>query len=367
MSQIQQSEYEVASECRVIAELSYVRDSISINFRNLIFYPDSNNLYRYLITIKHEDTQLCHNDFTDIDKFLALLAVYLGCRFFKLSVYNTCIRTKYLYPFTYYKCNSQIHPTIFDNDNKIFQRFRNFDNGLSDFLDKVDNYGKKKRQKFIGACEQYLVALQHVGFNIYHYTYDGNGDYGRITVYLMLISAIEQLLNTERQTPDLLREDCFSQIRALLQKAFSTETVGIFKEFEDIKAKYEKDISDQSINRYFKKSIMDHADGYEYIKKGQWEEAIGSPLYVYQDTLETVLGAIYTARSGHIHHGRFMTLSIITYNLNMDWHFSANVDPSIFPKNTKNSHKANYRKQKKLPYEWWFEGLVRHCLLKFCA
>jgi hypothetical protein len=53
-----------------------------------------------------------------------------------------------------------------------------------------------------------------------------------------------------------------------------------------------------------------------------------------------------------------MILSTVMYNSNYDWHFSGNILPKKLPEESREERNL-------LPYEWWFEGLVRHCLKKY--
>ena len=178
--------YEIATECQIYGELLYDYDNNKINFRQLTFAKDSDGLYRYLITIIPNADKI--SKLQNIDVLLGLLSVYLGCRFFKLSCYNGSCKVKTLFPFLYQECPKEFMPTIFDSSNiQAFQRTRFFDEELGNFLDRVNNLENALREKFIKSSTLYLSALQHVGLNLYNYSYNGHGDHGRVITYLKLI------------------------------------------------------------------------------------------------------------------------------------------------------------------------------------
>ena len=112
-----------------------------------------------------------------------------------------------------------------------------------------------------------------------------------------------------------------------------------------IKQDYKNKTKASSISKSFKEFITTNSENYEGIK--QTQSGPGKNVYVYKNTLNNVLYKIYDARSRYLHDGTPMIFSTIMYNSNHDWHFSGNVS------------------DKKLPYEWWFEGLVRYCIQKY--
>lgn len=346
--------YEIATECRIDGELFYVYDNNKINFRQLTFYKDSNGLYRYLITITPNVDKV--SKLQNIDVLLGLLSVYLGCRFFKLSCYNGPCKVKTLFPFLYQKCPKEFMPTIFGSSNiQPFQRTRFFDEELGNFLDRVNNLENVLREKFIKSSTLYLSALQHVGLNVYNYSYNGHGDHGRVITYLKLISAIEVLSSNNNEPTstklDELLDNLFDKIYiALVDENLDHSQVGFKTKLDAIKQDYKnktKEASYNKINQVFKKFIKENSKNYKGIKQTQHGQRKNKNIYVYKQNLDNVLHKIYDARSRYLHDGIPLVFSNIMHNSKYDWHFSANI------------------LDKKLPYEWWFEGLVRYCIQEY--
>jgi hypothetical protein len=365
MGRYETVDYEIASECCIAGVLDYDTGNIKIKFSFLTIMPDTNGLYRYLIKIEG------YGELDDIDKLLALLAVYFGCRFFKLSRFPYTFNIKYLYPFAYHRCHKKNLPTIFDTDGTEFQRSRVFDSRLKEWLDKFANHtiSAKKKQKFITGCKLYLSALQNVGLNINHHNYDGYGDHGRIQTYLMLVSAIEAVLENYENNMKLL-SCCFKDMRKLLEDAYSLSAdskTEQLKKFDSITSEYKENTS--GIAEGFKDFITEYSSGYAYLKHNIDVKA--PPVYISQDKLEKVLSKIYDARSKYLHSGTPMILSLIMYNDSTgdDWHIHPSYPASgiKLPKKTtvKNDPPETISEKIRLPYEWWFEGIVRHCLIEY--
>jgi hypothetical protein len=225
--------YEIATECRICGELDYDDGKTQINFRELTIDTDSNGLHRYLITICKSSNE--SSELQNIDTLLSLLAVYFGCRFFKLSCYKHEFRIKTLFPFSYNKCPKEFLPTIFDNNTTIeFQRNRLFYEPLKIFLDKFNKLKKELREQFIKATKLYLSALQHVGLNLNSYSYDGDGDHGRIMVYLMLISTIETLSSkSSKKISKKKIKNLFDELyEKITQKELSSDKLRLRKWYE---------------------------------------------------------------------------------------------------------------------------------------
>lgn len=352
------SDYEIASECGIAGILDYLAEDIKIRFSFLTAEPDQDGLYRYSIKVTINTNQTHRSKLSNIDNLLALLALYFGCRFFKLSC--TSHEIKKLYHFNYNKCPKEFLPTIFDHfgDNQNpFQRNRIFDSELNNFLTKFDKLEADKSQKLLRACKFYLSALQEVGLNMYNYSYDGDGDHGRIMVYLKLVSSIEVLLPPSDKVKQKkeLQGELFNDMRALLENSYhnpqleSSDYAERLEKFDDIKKQYEENLKEieQGIARSFKNFIKKFKDNYEYLKPLKHKNIVS--VYVSKKTLESVLHKIYDARSRYLHDAIPPILSVIQYGNNVDWHMHPYVD----------SQKIY------LPYEWWFEALVRHCLLEY--
>lgn len=353
--------YEIATECRICGELDYDDGKTQINFKELTIDTDSNGLHRYLITICKSSNE--SSELQNIDTLLSLLAVYFGCRFFKLSCYKHEFRIKTLFPFSYNKCPKEFLPTIFDNNTTIeFQRNRLFYEALKIFLDKFNKLKKELREQFIKATKLYLSALQHVGLNLNSYSYDGDGDHGRIMVYLMLISTIETLSSESSKDSRSSKKKSKKEINNLFnelhekitQKELPPDKLSWSKWYEAKRTEISGTIG---ATKAFKSFIKKYSTGYEGIRKIPDENTIYT-VYISTENFDNTLGEIYDARSRYLHNGTPMILSTVMYNSNYDWHFSGNILLKKLPEESR-------KKRNLLPYEWWFEGLVRHCLKNY--
>src|SRR4051812_26765989 len=96
-------EYEVASECKIYSEEEYNAGNFLIGFKRLVVFAGLNGLYYYSIRMKKgkiiEGEEGKRNPLADIDTLLALLALYFGCRFFKIAQYDLVTINKTFYPF----------------------------------------------------------------------------------------------------------------------------------------------------------------------------------------------------------------------------------------------------------------------------
>jgi hypothetical protein len=79
-------------------------------------------------------------------------------------------------------------------------------------------------------------------------------------------------------------------------------------------------------------------------------------LKITREKMTQTLDAIYRGRSRYLHSGEPMYLSVLTAIPN-NW----DTDPTsaMWADNRK------FRGRDKLPYPYWFENIVRHCLLKY--
>ena len=241
-------------------------------------------------------------------------------------------------------------PTIFDSSNiQEFKRTRFFDEELRSFLDRFNNLENALYEKFIKSSTLYLSALQHVGLNVYNYSYNGQGDHGRAITYLKLISAVEVLSSNNNKPTSTKLGDSLENLFETIVLAYENlghSQVGFKTKLDTIKQDYKdkNKTKASSISKSFKEFITTNSENYEGIK--QTRSGPGKNVYVDKNTLNDVLHKIYDARSRYLHDGTPMIFSTIMYNSNHDQHFSGNV------------------LDKKLPYEWWFEGLVRYCIQK---
>ena len=270
------------------------------------------------------------------------MSLHFQCRFYLLSesFYNEREKIevdKNTHPIFYYKCKPQLHPSIFNKDKK--RDFREF----KEFLEKIKSLNPKKHQSFINACNSYLKALKQVGID-------------QELVWIRLIISIESLLGTYKLKKHYLQS--FENIAQHYK--FTVEHRELLKELLVVDKNGLIPVG-KTTNKFIE-FIMEHSEGYlpSNIKKETERLYINT-----KEKLLIALPKIYNVRSRTSHNGKAMYFSMILNNNGMDWH----TDPSISPDDDLlkglNSPYNHPLKPYKLPYPWWFEGLVRHCIISY--
>lgn len=322
-------EYEIGSECRIPGLFAYMNDGISCKFFTL--GKDKYGLYHYILKIQYPELEPpYYNKNADesgyyfkggvLGEILSLFSLFLRCRFYLISAISRDVKTEY--SFIYKSCDPEIHPQIFGNNR------RNFAMGLNGLLDSIKKLDEKYHQRFILACHHYLKALREVGID-------------HDMVFVKLVSAIEALSKfTELNTKDdVLKDKGISDFidRCSLSKEEKMELKIIF--------------DNRKSKRRFIRFIEEYSKG--FFKGGRFK---APQLKIKKSDLPKTLSIIYDARSGYLHNGEPMYLSQPMRG-GQKW----DIDPAI------GAIIDNRRisERKKVPYTYWFEGLVRHCLLKF--
>ena len=338
-------EHEVATECHIPGVLDY--DGGKILCAGLTMAKNKNGLYHYSIRIQHSKSEEPYYNkkankkgyyFRDgiIGELLSLFSLYLQCRFYLTATYSgelssKGLKTKIEHNFLYRPCNHQIHPKIFENNKS-----RNFAIGLSDFLNSVKTFKPKQHQQFILSCYHYAKAIKEVGID-------------REMVFIRLVSSAEVLAKNIVLT---------QRDNSLLGKKFSD----IFKncnlcknQKEQLKEilKIGKDglINIEKSRLKFISFIKKYSKG--CLKGGNWK---AKDLKISRKDLPKALRKIYDARSGYLHNGEPMCLSLF-WKRAKGW----DTDPSL-------GMLVDNRRisvTKKLPYEYWFENIIRCCLLNY--
>lgn len=263
-----------------------------------------------------------------LGELLAIFSVYFQCRFYLIASYHGELtshgrKIKLENKFIYQPCNPCIHPTIFSSNNK------NLANGLRDFLESIKLLDIKYHQQFILACDHYAKALKEVGID-------------SEMVFIRLVSSTEALskyieldkkndLFAGKKFEDLIKNDTLSD-----------------EEEKELKKIYEVRKSKKRFIKFIEKYSKN------FFKGGNYK---GRDTKINKKNLSEVLVAIYNARSSYLHEGEPMYLSQPNSNsYNWKW----DIDPGLYMI-------IDNRKlaSKKLPYTYFFERLVRHCLLSF--
>lgn len=329
-------EYEFVSECRIPGVLSYDGEKIICS---LLSEKDKDGLYHYLMRVAYPTggsdefnrSQYHKNGyyFKDgiIGELLSIFSLYFQARFYLVSSFSgglssNSVKHKIDSPFLYKPTNQAVHPKIF-TDGK-----RNFARGLSDFLELIKNLDESKHQGFILACYHYARALKEVGVD-------------SEMVFIRLVSAIETLSSQMKLKQ---KDDIF----------FGKETesfikAGILNEEQFLEIKNIFDVRKSRIRfiRFVEKYCKGAFHG------GNWK---ARHVRLLRINLPRVLSAIYNARSKYLHLGEPMYLSQFMHGAGK-W----DTDPSLGMMIDNREFSAS----QKLPYTYWFENIVRCCLLNY--
>lgn len=267
------------------------------------------------------------------EELLALFSLFFRCRFYPTSwmsgdLTSTSVKLKGMIPVVRRDCPKKIHPSIFPGyETERFGKV-NFSLGLSDFLDRVRRLPPKYHQSYILAADNYHRAIKEVGLD-------------REMIFIRLVSSIEALLKWIKLEPE---DDLFQGKK--LQEVVKNDTLTT-DEMNELKVIFDARKTTKNFIRFIEKYAEDHH--FPEKEAGNFTQITKSDLY-------GVLTNIYDARSRYLHHGEPMHLSeVLRDGIQYDR------DPSF------GGMKDNRRfdRDQILPSAVWFEGLVRHCLLKF--
>jgi hypothetical protein len=329
-------EYELGSDCRIIGLLDY--DQARMICAPVSLEQSRSGLFLYNLTMKYPlypQANLKADDkgyyFKDgiFGELLALMSLHFRCRFFLISTRSLPddptrgMTIKREYDISYRKCDPAVHPPVFENKTE-----RNFATDLKDFLGLAKRLDTSLHQKFMLACYHYARALKEIGIDAE-------------MVFIRLVSAIEVL------SQDLTLENRDDALEA-------QEIVGLIagsKLSSESKRELQAIFDVRKSRKKFSRFIEQYCEGF-------FEETTSAPDHtkIKSDDLSKVLNAIYTARSKYLHAGEPMFLSMPMRGgetWDTDPGFEMIIDNRVLTAS------------QKLPYTWFFEGLVRTCLLNF--
>jgi hypothetical protein len=263
-----------------------------------------------------------------LGEILALMSLFFRCRFYLISSRllpgnpSLGMTIKREYPFVRIKCNPGIHPPLFQKPKD------NFAAGFKEFLDTVKRLDRNLHQDFVLACHHYARATKEVGVD-------------SEMVFIRLVSAIEALSKDVRlnRKDDTLEEQEIKDIVA--QSNLSTEHKDELKNIFHVRKSRKR----------FTRFIEQRSSG--FFKGGNFK---AKHLKIKRANLSKVLNIIYTARSKYLHAGEPMFLSQ-SIKGGEKW----DTDPTFGMIVDNRSFAA----RQKLPYTFFFEGLVRQCLLNY--
>ena len=340
------SEFEIASECRITGLLNYKKGKIRCGLFSM--EKNESGLYRYLLLVKYPKYSGSYNEGADkkgyyfkggeLGELLVLFSLYFQCRFYLVATYqgeltSRGIKTKFENNFLYKKVvNEVIHPKIFSESGRSFSK------GLSEFLDLVRKLNNGKHQGFILACYHYARALKEVGVD-------------SEMVFIRLVSAIETLSKKYKlnKADNPLYGEKFSGLFS--GHSLPSEQMKQLKEI--LKVGRKGNIQIEKSKRKFVKFVEDFSKG--SLRGGNWK---AKHVKITRENLPKVLAAIYDARSSYLHDGEPMYLSQFMHGA-AKW----DTDPSLgmIIDNRK------FLPSQKLPYTYWFENVVRSCLLNYLS
>lgn len=339
------SEHEIATECHIAGLFDYAEGNILCGGMSA-GSKDKNGLYHYLIRIKHQGFEPpYYNKLASqggyyleggpLAELLSLFSLYFQCRFYLVASYSGeltrhGLKIKIDHDFLYKKINPTIHPKIFDN------RRKNFAVGLKDFLDSIKNIDANKHQNIMLACYHYARSLKEVGID-------------SEMVFIRLVSAVE-ILSKDYQ----LDKKDKPLVEVSYTKIFNNTSLSELQEQQlknilkiDGKGKITMEQSKLKFIRFIEK----YSKG--YFKGGNWK---AKHVKITRNQLNRTLKAIYSARSDYLHNGNPMYLSQFMRDA-QKW----DTDPTLGMIIDNRSFPVS----KKLPYTYWFEDLVRFCLLNY--
>lgn len=325
-------EAEIGSESPVTGLLDY--DDGAILFGPTTHSPDRTGLFKYVLRIrissqspspKHGKRKGYLFREGQIGELVALISLCLQRRLYILSTtvghltsHGVPIKTEFSPLRAAFGRN--IDPVIFSADDK------NLAIELPVFLRQIQLIPPRHHLTVALAANHYARALREIGVD-------------EEMVFVRLVAAIETAARGQSISNDPLlnkrAEDLFC-----LDKLSSPQI---------------KELRSLLENRRAKAKFMTFL---ETFSSGFFEGMPEKPAHtqVTPQTLSTVAGAIYDARSAYLHNGYPMYLSHYMPAF-PDWH----MDPSV----GMTWQDRSYREDQKLPRVDFFHRLVRHCLLSY--
>ncbi len=323
-------EAELGSETEIPGLLDYPQGAILCAGSTL--QPDSTGLYKYMLRLQlgpapvPESRPLGEGYLFPEGPFgelVALFSLYLQSRFYILSITD---RSSHPVPLKreFNLLRGRFGPDV---DSVIFSSVgRNLATGLPTFLDGIRSIPAKYHLRIAVAANHYLGALREVGVN-------------KEMVFVRLVSAIETVAREQPISDDpLAGKDIEQLIRTDDLRQEEVNELKLLLRNRRAKARF------RAFLLQFSKGFFDS------------EPKEPSHTQITPETLSDVASAIYDARSGYLHNGDLMYLSLRS-RTNPEWH----MDPS----GEMTWQSRQFEAKKKLPVPEFFHRLVRHCLLGY--
>jgi gamma-glutamylcyclotransferase (GGCT)/AIG2-like uncharacterized protein YtfP len=329
-------EYELGSECRIPGLLDYADGKIICAGMNTEESRDGLWLYNLILHFPSGPHQVNPKAdekgyyFKDgvLGELLALMSLFFRCRFYLISSRlppgnpRQGMTIKKEYPFVRVRCNPGIHPPLFGNRNK------NLATDFKQFLDSIRLLDPKRHQDFMLACHHYARGVKEVGVD-------------PEMLFIRLVSSIEALSGGVK----LDRKDDILEERKI---------TGIIDESElarEQKAELKNAFSVRKSRKRFVRFVEQHCGG--FFTGGNFK---ARHLKIRKADLPDVLNTIYIARSKYLHAGQPMFLS---QPIKGGEKWDTDPTSAVIADN------RFFTAAEKLPYSFFFEGLVRQCLLNY--
>ena len=329
-------EYELGSECRIPGLLDYADGKIIC--APMSTEESTDGLWLYNLILHYPLGPHNYNRKADeggyyfkdgiLGELLALMSVFFRCRLYFISSRllpgnpSLAMTIKREYPFHRVKSNPGIHPPLFQNSNK------NLATDFKELLDTVRTLDHTLHQDFILACHHYARAVKEVGVDAE-------------MVFIRLVSAIETLSSNMAldHKDDKLEKQSVTDL--IEQSSLPKDLKGELKTVFDVRKSRKK----------FVRFIGKHSSG--FLKGGNFK---AKHLKIKRANLGKVLDVVYVARSKYLHAGEPMFLSQPIKG-GEKW----DIDPTA----GMIADNRSFAPSQKLPYAYFFEGLVRQCLLNY--
>ncbi len=329
-------EYEVASECHIPGLLDYADGQIICAGMTTEQSRDGLWLYNLILrfpTGPHDANRKADEIgyyFKDgvLGELLALMSLFFRCRFYLISSRlqpgnpRMGMTITQDYPFIRVKCNPGIHPPLFEDRNK------NFATDFKQFLDTVRLLNPQLHQNFILACHHYARAVREVGVD-------------PEMLFIRLVSSIEVL------SKSLIlgrKDDTFEQQRV-------TRLIDESDLNREEKSELKNVFNVRKSRKKFVRFVEENSAG--FFRGGNFK---AKRLKIRRADLAGALDVIYTARSKYLHAGEPMFLSQPIKG-GGKW--------DTDPMSGMIADNRTFTAGQKLPYGFFFEGLVRQCLLNY--
>jgi hypothetical protein len=322
--------HEIISEVHITGVVNYFEGNILIG--PVATSPET-GLYTYQIKTRHpKESHYDHKAATKkgyfhsegiVGELTSLLSIFYQARFYIISTTHGELNTSRIAGRNIYKYHrTKVNPEI---DSKVFGKAERSFEGFGNFLEKVATIDEAQHYAIVNACSHYNRALKEIGID-------------SEMVFIRLVSAIEAL----SKDFTLTKKDDPLQAKDLgvLFEQYSSD------EREELNGIFDARKSMLKFIRFTEHYSIGFLRGGNYAAKHT---------KVTRAKLPGILKTIYVARSKYLHEGESMYLSQTLYGEKYDLDASVGMYIGM----------RQFTENQKLPNIHFFEGLVRHCVMRY--